>query len=149
MRTIKRDIVGAFIISRDNKILMGKSHKGGVYPGCWIVPGGGMEPGETKLQALIREILEETGLDISSAKIEEIEGALSGQTEKIMRESGERVLADMRFYNFTVRLDGPANESALRTDDDFVDAKWFPLSELPNLKLSPPSTVTFKKLGYL
>lgn len=67
MRTIQRDIVGAFIFSSDNKLLLGKSIKGGVYPDYWIVPGGGMEPDETKVEAVKRETLEETGIDISEA----------------------------------------------------------------------------------
>lgn len=35
-------------------------------PGAWEVPGGGAMAGETSLQAISREIIEETGLDISA-----------------------------------------------------------------------------------
>jgi len=35
--------------------------------GCWEVPGGGVQAGETSLQAVLREIKEETGLDVSNA----------------------------------------------------------------------------------
>ncbi len=78
MRTIQRNIVGAFIFSSDGKLLLGKNRKGGVYPGLWTVPGGGIKEGETKLAALKREILEETGVDITDAKIERLEGVLTG-----------------------------------------------------------------------
>jgi len=64
MRTIYRDIVGAFIFSKDGYTLHGKSTRG-TYDGCWIVPGGGIEDGESKEEAGNREILEEVGLDIS------------------------------------------------------------------------------------
>ena len=37
-------------------------------PGWWEVPGGGARAGETSLQAVIREVKEETGLDVSSAE---------------------------------------------------------------------------------
>ena len=55
---------GAFLFSKDNKLLLGRSIRGGVYPDCWIVPGGGVEPDETNLDTLKRETKEETGIDI-------------------------------------------------------------------------------------
>jgi 8-oxo-dGTP diphosphatase len=58
---MQRDIVGAFIFSSDKHILLGKSRRGGAYSGRWIVPGGGIEPGESKVAAVIRETQEETG----------------------------------------------------------------------------------------
>ena len=36
--------------------------------GWWEVPGGGVMAGETSLEAVIREVREETGLDVSHAK---------------------------------------------------------------------------------
>ncbi len=146
MRTIKRDIVGAFIFSSDGKILLGK---GGVYSGHWLVPGGGVDKGETKLAALKREVLEETGIDISTAKIEPLKDVFTGQSGKVLRDTSEKVLVDMKFYNFIVRLPQPAEDLTLITEDDFVDAKWFPVTELPNLNLSPPSVTTLRILGYL
>lgn len=36
-------------------------------PGCWEVPGGGVRTGESAEDAVKREILEETGVDVSNA----------------------------------------------------------------------------------
>ena len=36
-------------------------------PGWWEVPGGGVRAGETSLEAVQREVFEETGLDVSGA----------------------------------------------------------------------------------
>ena len=36
-------------------------------PGWWEIPGGGVKAGETSFQAVCREVLEETGIDVSKA----------------------------------------------------------------------------------
>jgi 8-oxo-dGTP pyrophosphatase MutT (NUDIX family) len=148
MRKIKRDIVGAFIFSGDNKLLMGKKVDARLYPGTLIVPGGGVDSGESKPHALQRELMEEIGLDISNARVEQIEYVFESQTEKILR-SGEKVLANFTFYNYKVYLPQPAAKITLKTDDDFIDAQWFELDELKKVELSPPTITTLTHLGYL
>ncbi|MBI3114568.1 MAG: NUDIX hydrolase [Candidatus Harrisonbacteria bacterium] len=87
MRTIHRDIVGALIFSRDGKLLQAlKDPKGGgVYPiECWHIPGGGVEEGETKEAALVREVREETGIDIAPYTIELLDDTNDGESEKTL-----------------------------------------------------------------
>ena len=74
MREIERKIVGGFLISADGKILLGQSIKGGVFEDKWVVPGGGMEEGETKEQTLRREMLEEVGIDVADGRILQLDG---------------------------------------------------------------------------
>jgi 8-oxo-dGTP diphosphatase len=130
-------------------MLLGKSRKGGVYKDAWIVPGGGIEEGETKLEAAKRETLEEVGIDISGFDVKLLDTVLTGESEKVLRETNEKVIVDMTFYNFTVHADKPSNEIAISCDDDIVEATWHPVSELSKLTLSPPTKTTLQNLGYL
>lgn len=58
--------VGAIIFNPEGKILLCKSHKWG---NKYVIPGGHIELGERMEDALKREILEETGLDIYDIKL--------------------------------------------------------------------------------
>lgn len=149
MRTIHRDIVGTFIFSNDGQLLLGKSRKGGAYNDLWVVPGGGIEDGETKLEAAIRETIEEIGIDITPFEVKLLDAVLTGESEKVLRDINEKVLVKMTFYNFTVQADKPASDMAISCDDDIVEASWHPISELSKLNLSPPTKNTLQNLGYL
>ncbi len=53
--------VGALIFNPEGKLLLVKTHK---WKGKYTIPGGHVELGEGLLDALKREILEETGLEL-------------------------------------------------------------------------------------
>lgn len=59
--------VGVFIV-KDNKILLGK-RKNAHEEGTWSLPGGHLEFNETIEECAIREVKEETNLEVSNPKI--------------------------------------------------------------------------------
>ncbi len=66
--------VGAIVHDAAGRLLLIKrGHAPGA--GLWSLPGGRVEPGETDTQAVIRELLEETGLSIRP-------GSLVGRVER-------------------------------------------------------------------
>lgn len=61
-------VLGA-VCSRDGKYLITRRVLTKAWaPGAWEISGGGCRAGETSVQAIRREILEETGLDVASAE---------------------------------------------------------------------------------
>lgn len=56
------------IVKRDDKILVGERPLGKPYSGYWEFPGGKVEANESSEAALKRELFEELGITITSAK---------------------------------------------------------------------------------
>ena len=140
------------IFSKDGKLFQGMKDPrgGGVYSDCWHIPGGGVEDGETDKQAIIREIKEETEIDILPYKIEMVDDAGIGESEKILKETGEKVLCKMKFIIYKVEIfDKIAEEIKISLNDDLIKYCWRSLTDLKNCKLTPPSQDLFKRLGYI
>lgn len=145
MRTIQRQIVGGFIFSSDGKMLLGRNGKGGVHEGFLVVPGGGVEPGETELEALRREMLEEVHIDVNEGTVKKF-NVSEGQAEKTLRDTGERVLVDMTFNDYHVLLPKMASDVLLKPGDNFTAAGWFAYEELETLTIVATTRASLEKL---
>ncbi len=86
----------------------------------WSLPGGRLEPGETRREAALRELYEETGV---SAKL----------LEKIAV-----IDADFGSHHFILHDYLAVWESGeVRACDDAADARWFELTEIEALGMWP------------
>jgi len=66
MKTI--DVAAGILARPDGQILLACRPEGKPWPGWWELPGGKIEPGETVLQALARELHEEIGIRVIRAQ---------------------------------------------------------------------------------
>jgi 8-oxo-dGTP diphosphatase len=61
------EVVAAVLLREDGRFLLGQRPAGKVYAGYWEFPGGKIEPGESAVAALKRELHEELGIEIERA----------------------------------------------------------------------------------
>jgi len=112
MRTKVR--VSGIIISNNQILLIHRKKEGKEY---WVFPGGGVEEGETNKEAVVREVKEETSLEVNKVK-----------------------LAFDNFYYCEVEyakpeLGGP--EKVRMTADNWYQPEWVKLSRIKDLNVYP------------
>lgn len=61
------DVAVGVVIRPDGSLLLGQRPDGKPYAGWWELPGGKLEPGETVLEALARELKEEVDIDVTAS----------------------------------------------------------------------------------
>lgn len=61
------DVAVGVLITPEGKVLLGDRPEGKPWAGWWELPGGKLEPGESVLQALARELQEELGIKLTTA----------------------------------------------------------------------------------
>ena len=61
------EVVAAVILRPDGQFLLTQRPDGKIYSGYWEFPGGKVEPNESLLHALERELWEELGIHVRQA----------------------------------------------------------------------------------
>lgn len=106
-------IGAAAIITDGERVVLGQRGKEPMR-GKWVLPGGGIEFGETFTEALAREMREELGLEIS------IDGFASAQ--EIVRLPDE--------HRIVLYFAAHVLAGQLKASSDLLDARWFTREEV-------------------
>lgn len=109
--------VGAVVVDDDALLLIRRATAPAA--GRWSLPGGRVEWGETLAHALVRELLEETGIEC-------VVGELIGWVERI---SDEHHFVIFDFAATPLSFEDPV------AGDDALEVAWVPLEQVDQLDL--------------
>jgi mutator protein MutT len=110
--------VGAIVVDADALLMVRRGH--GPAAGTWSVPGGRVEAGEAMAESVVREVREETGLDV-------VCGELAGWVELL---TDDRHLVVFDFHALVMGGEMVAG-------DDAAEVAWVPTVEVGERALSP------------
>ena len=113
--------VSAAII-RDGLVFIARRARGPAL-GVWTMPGGMVEAGETLAEALKREIVEETSMEIEPV-------ALAGHREVVVRDGDGKVSRHFVIMCFASRWIG----GETKLNDELDESRWIRPVELSGLK---------------
>jgi 8-oxo-dGTP pyrophosphatase MutT (NUDIX family) len=96
---------------------------------CWELPGGGIDPGETYVDATLRELAEETGIHVQPGDL----GSPTWRRKVTFRHAGFRRLQDEVVV--TVRLNEAAPDVSdadqlTAEQENYLGFRWWPVTEI-------------------
>jgi mutator protein MutT len=117
-------VVAAVIVENKSVLLLKRRKDEEAFPGIWEFPSGKREFGESSIEALIREVKEETGLSVIVDKPVYV-------FEYVVEKSNE--IRDVTQINFLARLANPNQEIRINKKEH-EEARWFSKEEILSLK---------------
>ncbi len=124
--------VGAVILDGDRVLLVKRGHA--PLKGEWSLPGGTLELGETLHAAVVREVREETGLNVTVGPLIEV-------FDRIDRAPDDRIVYHFVIVDFACRPSG----GVLASSSDAEDARWVRIAELPDYRITQKATTVIHK----
>lgn len=111
---------------RDNQVLLARKAKK-IGEGCWCGYGGGIDEGETELQANKREIKEESGVDIDTRSLKKVAIVDFHNT----KSDGGNFVCRVHVY-LAEKWTGVPKET-----DEMLTPAWFDVDNLPFEEMMP------------
>jgi 8-oxo-dGTP pyrophosphatase MutT (NUDIX family) len=127
---LERDAVRVVVADASGRVLLFHALTPEETPdGWWELPGGGIDPGESYLEAAVREIREETGLVLDPAQVSQP----TWRRDTTWRSRGQRRLQHEVVVLAQVTADQPPIVDGGRTPEeleDYVTARWWQVPEI-------------------
>jgi 8-oxo-dGTP diphosphatase len=127
--------VGAVILDGDRVLLVQRGQE--PLKGEWSLPGGAVELGETLEEALVREVREETSLDVAVGPMVEV-------FDSIRRDAGGRAEYHYIIIDYACRVRAGTPTAAV-CGSDAADVRWVPLPELDRYRVTGTAIAVIRK----
>jgi 8-oxo-dGTP pyrophosphatase MutT (NUDIX family) len=119
-------VVGGLIVDGQGRVfILKRSDNQVIFPGCWDIPGGQVEEGESLFAALAREIREETGWQLTDV----LEEVSIFEWKTPIGKPGQSRLE----FDFLVKVQGDLENPKLETGK-FSSYRWISLEDINILK---------------
>ena len=128
----KPRLTSAVLVIKDNKFLLAERNKEN-RNGYWVIPGGGVEFGETIQEAAIREIKEETNLDVEIIKF---------------IGSYESINVPGKYHSVIFFHLARPKHTNIEAKKDVSQAKFFSIEEIKKLKIVKSVEWALKEAGF-
>jgi 8-oxo-dGTP pyrophosphatase MutT (NUDIX family) len=128
---IERSAVRLVVLDAQGKLLLFHTRDTD-HPGLgtwWELPGGGIDPGETYLDAAIRELREETGIVAAPSQI----GPPAWRRRASFRHRQARHVQDEVIVMLRLPMPGPGIDESRRLNyerEDYFGFRWWPVPEV-------------------
>ena len=128
--------VGAVVVHKNRLLLIQRGKE--PAKGEWAIPGGRVELGETMHAAVVREIMEETGISI-------LPGKLVYAFETIQPDPQGRIRFHYVIFDFMAQY--LAGEPTPR--DDAKDARWVSADDIGTYDLNTRTRDLLEQIGFI
>lgn len=122
--------VAGLIRNSKNQLLFIKKTEDGL----WGLPAGAIEPGETPKEAVVREVLEETGLKVKPSKIA---GVFGGPEFRHTYPNGDKVEYLVTLFICEIL------ETGVATDNEVSEMRYFSQTDMPSIPIPYPVGVLY------
>ena len=127
-RTVRR-AVRVIVVDEHDRMLLLQDSDLGLDPVLhwWVTPGGGVDPGESDLEAGVRELWEETGLVVQAG---DLVGPLL--TREVVHGYSDKIVDQVEVF-YVVRVPAFEVDTSAHTEEErltVADIRWWTLADL-------------------